>query len=124
MTGPAPAFARTPPARLAAAHVLVSVAAFAVASIMGVLQGLSIADFEFPLRSESLYYLSVTAHGVLMALGRTYVKAGRKDEAARAFSRIADEFPGEYAELKHDFNATMESLEETIRTVNHSVVNI
>ena len=31
--------------------------------------------------------------GVLMALGRTYVKAGRKDEAARAFSRIVDEFP-------------------------------
>ena len=28
-----------------------------------------------------------------MALGRTYVKAGRKDEAARAFSRIVDEFP-------------------------------
>ncbi|MEZ0002880.1 methyl-accepting chemotaxis protein [Sinorhizobium fredii] len=38
--------------------------------------------------------------------------------------RIADEFPGEYAQLKRDFNATMESLEETIRTVNHSVVNI
>ena len=35
---------------------------------MGVLQGLSIADVEFPLRSESLYYISVTAHGVLMAL--------------------------------------------------------
>jgi TolA-binding protein len=31
--------------------------------------------------------------GVLMALGRTYLKAGRKDEAARAFSRIVDEFP-------------------------------
>ncbi|MEI2300766.1 methyl-accepting chemotaxis protein [Ensifer sp. MJa1] len=38
--------------------------------------------------------------------------------------RITDEFPGEYAQLKRDFNATMESLEETIRTVNHSVVNI
>ncbi|WP_026186577.1 methyl-accepting chemotaxis protein [Ensifer sp. BR816] len=38
--------------------------------------------------------------------------------------RIADEFPGEYAQLKRDFNATMGSLEETIRTVNHSVVNI
>jgi outer membrane protein assembly factor BamD (BamD/ComL family) len=31
--------------------------------------------------------------GVLMALGRTYAKAGRADEAARAFSRIVDEFP-------------------------------
>ncbi|KQU98282.1 MULTISPECIES: methyl-accepting chemotaxis protein [Ensifer] len=38
--------------------------------------------------------------------------------------RITDEFPGEYAQLKRDFNATMDSLEETIRTVNHSVVNI
>jgi cytochrome c oxidase subunit 1 len=46
----------------------VAVAAFAVASAMGVLQALSIADIAFPLRSESLYYLSVTAHGVLMAL--------------------------------------------------------
>jgi len=31
--------------------------------------------------------------GVLMALGRTYAKAGRGDEAARAFTRIVDEFP-------------------------------
>ncbi|MCA1369211.1 methyl-accepting chemotaxis protein [Bradyrhizobium sp. BRP14] len=38
--------------------------------------------------------------------------------------RITGDFPGEYAQLKRDFNATMESLEETIRTVNHSVVNI
>ena len=43
-------------------------AAFGLASAMGVLQALSIADVEFPLRSEDLYYLSVTAHGVLMAL--------------------------------------------------------
>jgi cytochrome c oxidase subunit I len=56
------------PHRLAAAHVGVAVAAFGVASIMGVLQGLSMADIGFPLRSESLYYLAVTAHGVLMAL--------------------------------------------------------
>ncbi len=54
--------------RLAAAHIGVAVAAFGVASAMGVLQGLSIADVNFPWRSESLYYLSVTAHGVLMAL--------------------------------------------------------
>jgi TolA-binding protein len=31
--------------------------------------------------------------GVLMALGRTYARAGRGEEAARAFSRIVDEFP-------------------------------
>lgn len=31
--------------------------------------------------------------GVLMALGRSYARAGRHDEAARAFSRVVDEFP-------------------------------
>jgi len=31
--------------------------------------------------------------GLLMTLGRTYLRAGRHDEAARAFSRIVDEFP-------------------------------
>ena len=31
--------------------------------------------------------------GVLMSLGRTYLRAGRHEEAARAFSRIVDEFP-------------------------------
>lgn len=53
---------------LAAAHLGVAVAAFGVASFMGLLQALSIADVEFPLRSDSLYYIAVTAHGVLMAL--------------------------------------------------------
>ncbi|MDO9417749.1 methyl-accepting chemotaxis protein [Pararhizobium sp.] len=38
--------------------------------------------------------------------------------------RIAEDFPGEYAQLKRDFNAAMESLEETIQTVNSSVSNI
>ena len=35
----------------------------------------------------------IPVDGVLMALGRTYVRAGRTEEAARAFSRIVDEFP-------------------------------
>lgn len=35
----------------------------------------------------------IPVDGVLMALGRTYLQAGRADEAARAFSRILDEFP-------------------------------
>jgi TolA-binding protein len=35
----------------------------------------------------------VPVDGVLMALGRTYAQAGRAEEAARAFSRIVDEFP-------------------------------
>src|SRR5678815_179182 len=54
--------------RLAAAHLAVAAGAFGVASAMGVLQGLSVADVQFPIRREDLYYLSVTAHGVLMAL--------------------------------------------------------
>lgn len=54
--------------RLAGTHVGVAVAAFGLAACFGVLQGLSVADIEFPWRSEALYYLSVTAHGVLMAL--------------------------------------------------------
>lgn len=31
--------------------------------------------------------------GILMQLGRTYVRAGRKEDAARAFNRIVEEFP-------------------------------
>jgi TolA-binding protein len=31
--------------------------------------------------------------GVLMQLGRAYARAGRKEDAVRAFSRVADEFP-------------------------------
>ncbi len=38
--------------------------------------------------------------------------------------RITEEFPGEYGKLKQDFNAALASLEETITTMNHSVVNI
>ncbi len=38
--------------------------------------------------------------------------------------RIAEDFPGEYAKLKLDFNGALESLEETIQTMNLSVGNI
>jgi TolA-binding protein len=31
--------------------------------------------------------------GVLMQLGRAYLRAGKKDEATRAFTRVVDEFP-------------------------------
>jgi TolA-binding protein len=31
--------------------------------------------------------------GILMQLGRAYLKAGKKDDAARAFNRIVEEFP-------------------------------
>ena len=53
---------------LALTHIGVAIAAFAVASCMGVLQAMSVADVDFPQRTEPLYYESVTAHGVLMAL--------------------------------------------------------
>jgi TolA-binding protein len=36
---------------------------------------------------------AVPADGVLMELGRACARAGRKDEAARAFTRVVDEFP-------------------------------
>lgn len=35
----------------------------------------------------------IPVDGVLMSLGRTYVRAGRRSDAAQAFSRIVDEFP-------------------------------
>jgi cytochrome c oxidase subunit I len=53
---------------LAGSHLGIAVAAFGLAALMGVLQALSIADISFPMRSEELYYMAVTAHGVLMAL--------------------------------------------------------
>jgi cytochrome c oxidase subunit I len=54
--------------RLALANILVATAAFGVAALMAVMQALSRAGTELPFRSPSIYYLSVTAHGVLMAL--------------------------------------------------------
>jgi heme/copper-type cytochrome/quinol oxidase subunit 1 len=53
---------------LAGAHIGVAIGAFGVAAAMGLLQALSLAEIHFPFRSESLYYISVTANGVLMAL--------------------------------------------------------
>jgi len=53
---------------LAVSHIGVAIGAFGLASAMGVLQALSIADVDYPMRSEQLYYISMTAHGVLMAL--------------------------------------------------------
>ena len=53
---------------LAGVNIGVAVAAFGIAAAMGLLQALSVADIQFPFRSESNYYIAVTAHGVLMAL--------------------------------------------------------
>jgi len=54
--------------RLSLAHLWVAIVAFGVAAAMAMMQALSRANLELPYRSASLYYLSVTAHGVLMAL--------------------------------------------------------
>jgi cytochrome c oxidase subunit 1 len=55
-------------ARLALSHLWVAVAAFGLAAMMGVMQGQSRANTALPFRSPKLFYLSVTAHGVLMAI--------------------------------------------------------
>jgi cytochrome c oxidase subunit 1 len=55
-------------ARLALAHLWFAVGAFGLAAMMGVMQGQSRANTALPFRSPKLFYLSVTAHGVLMAL--------------------------------------------------------
>jgi cytochrome c oxidase subunit 1 len=54
--------------RLEVYHFAVAVAAFGLGAVMAVMQSLSRAGFQVPFRSETIYYLSMTAHGVLMAI--------------------------------------------------------
>jgi cytochrome c oxidase subunit 1 len=54
--------------KLAASHIGVAVGAFAIAAAMARMQAVSRAGLDLPGRSPEIYYLSVTAHGVLMAL--------------------------------------------------------
>jgi cytochrome c oxidase subunit 1 len=54
--------------RLALANLWVAILAFGVASAMAFMQALSRAALDLPWRSARMYYLSVTAHGTLMAL--------------------------------------------------------
>ncbi|HYL06749.1 MAG TPA: cbb3-type cytochrome c oxidase subunit I, partial [Thermoanaerobaculia bacterium] len=54
--------------RLEVYHLAVAVAAFGLASVMAVMQALARADVNVPFHNEAVYYMSVTAHGVLMAL--------------------------------------------------------
>ena len=54
--------------KLATANFAVSVVAFGVAAAMALMQALSRASLDLPFRSARMYYMSVTAHGVLMAL--------------------------------------------------------
>ena len=58
----------TAPMRLVLAHFWVAVSAFAIGSMMAVMQALARAGVELPFGSARMYYLSVTAHGVLLAL--------------------------------------------------------
>ena len=54
--------------RLIRANIWVAVTAFGVAAAMAMMQAISRANLELPYRSASMYYMSVTAHGILMAL--------------------------------------------------------
>ena len=54
--------------RLTLANFWVAVIAFGLGASMAVMQSLARADAELTIRSAKIYYLSVTAHGVLMAL--------------------------------------------------------
>lgn len=53
---------------LATANLGVGIGAFGIATFMALMQALSRANLDLPWRSAKLYYLSVTGHGVLMAL--------------------------------------------------------
>ena len=54
--------------RLALVNLWVAILAFGVASAMALMQALSRAALDLPWRLAKMYYLSVTAHGTLMAL--------------------------------------------------------
>jgi len=54
--------------RLILANIWVSVVAFGIAASMALMQAISRANLEVPFQSARMYYMSVTAHGVLMAL--------------------------------------------------------
>jgi cytochrome c oxidase subunit 1 len=55
-------------ASLVLANLWVAIAAFALGAMMAVMQALARAGVELPFGTARLYYLSVTAHGVLEAL--------------------------------------------------------
>jgi len=84
-------------ARLALANIGVAIAAFGVASAMAIMQALSRANLDLPFRSAGMYYMSVTAHGTLMAIvfttffimGFGYVVARHALGAALAMRRTA-----------------------------------
>ncbi len=58
----------TPANRLILANIWVAIVAFGLGAMMAVMQALARAGIELPFGTARLYYLSVTAHGVLEAL--------------------------------------------------------
>jgi cytochrome c oxidase subunit 1 len=54
--------------RLILGNLWVAILAFAAAAVMAVMQGLSRANIDVPNHTPRMYYMSITAHGVLMAL--------------------------------------------------------
>ncbi|MGD9903011.1 MAG: cbb3-type cytochrome c oxidase subunit I [Vicinamibacterales bacterium] len=77
--------------RLVLANLWVAIAAFAVGGMMAVMQALARAGVELPFGSARLYYLSVTAHGVLEALVFTtfFIMALGYLVAATTLGRVA-----------------------------------
>ena len=49
-------------------NLWIAIVAFGLAACMAMMQALSRASLEVPYRSPRMYYMSVTAHGILMAL--------------------------------------------------------
>ena len=84
-------------ARLALANIGTATVAFGVAAAMAIMQALSRANLDLPFRSPDMYYMSVTAHGTLMALvfttffimGFGYVVAQQSLGTALAMRRTA-----------------------------------
>ena len=54
--------------RLVLGNIWVAVIAFGVAAVMAVMQAMSRANIQVPNHTPRMYYMSITAHGVLMAL--------------------------------------------------------
>ena len=83
--------------RLALANIGTATVAFGVAAAMAIMQALSRANLDLPFRSPEMYYMSVTAHGTLMALvfttffimGFGYVVAQQSLGTALAMRRTA-----------------------------------
>lgn len=79
--------------RLTLANLWVAIAAFGLGAVMAVMQALSRADLPVVFRSPKVYYLSVTAHGVLMALVFTtfFIMALGYAVSRAALGRVAHE---------------------------------